>query len=109
MSRLESLRQTAEEPLSSYLNRVDLLRYQATIPDDWLVNNVRARVLPQIQEMIQRRIANDVIDGRPPLIYDNLRKYLETYEREAIPDASIRSLRTRGDDGNRAPTENRER
>jgi len=71
------------------LSRVDLLRYQAEIPDEWLVNNVRARVLPVVQDLIQRRIANDVIDGRPPLTYDMLRKFLETYDRETIPDASI--------------------
>jgi len=48
MSRLEVTRQFAQESLSGYLSRVDLLRYQADIPDEWMVNNVRARVLPPI-------------------------------------------------------------
>ena len=59
--------------------------------------------------MIQRRIANDAIDGRPPLTYDSLRKYLETYEREAIPDASVKIFKTREGEGGRTPTDTRDR
>ena len=46
MSKLAATKQYVDEPLRSYLHRVDLLRYQADIPDDWLVDNVRARVWP---------------------------------------------------------------
>ena len=52
--------------------------------------------------MIQKKITDDLIEGRPAITYDRLRLYLETYEREAVPDASERYLR-RNDDPRSRP------
>ena len=72
-------------------------RYQAPVPDDWLVDTVRARLLPTYQEMVLQKITLDQAGGRTMMTYDGMKKYLLTYERERIPDANYRRTSGGGD------------
>ena len=75
-------------------------RYQAPVPDDWLVDTVRARLLPTYQEMVLQKITLDQAGGKSMMTFDEMKKYLLTYEREKIPDANARRYNGGGDSRN---------